>query len=220
MEIIVVDYKALKLEEEKDLIISKLSEEDRERIGRFRMSADRIRGAVSAVLSRSMAAEAFPEREIVIGRTERGKPYLVGAEGFFFNISHSGNLIVYASSGKSIGVDVESEKSVQPEKFRRFFSPEEMKMLSSDPEPEKLFFRIWTVREAFTKMTGLGIAMLEQELPIDHAKKQVQYQGKSYSFETTEYQDHVISLCMEDHIGEMGLRIVTREEWDGMMERI
>lgn len=220
MEILVVDYKELKLEEETGRILSMLPDEDRERIGRFRMSADRIRGAVSAVLIRSVAAKAFPDQKISIVRTEHGKPYISGVEGFDFNISHSGDLIVYASGRRPLGVDVEMEKSIKPEKFRRFFSETEMEMLSCDPEPEKLFFRMWTIKEAFSKMIGIGISILEEEFQVDYTRKQVEYQGKRYAFETTGYKSHAISLCTEGEIGALKPLIVTRGEWDEILEGV
>lgn len=42
-----------------------------------------------------------------IARGEKGKPFIVGVENVFFNISHSGDYVVCAVSDREVGIDIE-----------------------------------------------------------------------------------------------------------------
>lgn len=88
-----------------------------------------------------------------------GKPFLAGME-YHFSIAHSGETVAVAISRSDIGVDVETERSVDvPALARRFFSPEEAVFLRDHPDPAH-FFRLWTCREAAAKADGRGLAKL------------------------------------------------------------
>ena len=92
----------------------------------------------------------------------RGKPYLMDDE-ICFNMSHSGDIAVYAfARNPEIGVDVERIRNF-PEAddiFSRFFSPYENKVFKSLPDEQKqeAFFRCWTLKEAYIKALGDGLA--------------------------------------------------------------
>lgn len=80
-----------------------------------------------------------------------------------FNLSHTGNLAVCAVTiGHDIGVDVEHlERSVNLSIADRFFSNQEADVLSRAEASLKqpLFFRFWTLKEAYAKATGRGLAI-------------------------------------------------------------
>ncbi len=89
---------------------------------------------------------------------KHGKPLLKGVE---YNLSHSGDLAVCAISDKPVGCDVEKVRRAPEGVANRFFSNGEKKHLSSVP-PERYdeeFFRIWTLRESYVKMTGEGLGL-------------------------------------------------------------
>ena len=46
-----------------------------------------------------------------IARGEKGKPFIVGVENVFFNISHSGDYVVCSVSDREIGIDIEKNGS-------------------------------------------------------------------------------------------------------------
>lgn len=92
---------------------------------------------------------------------ENGKPYLTDYP-FHFNLSHSGQYVFLGVSGQEIGVDI--QKIQQTDELRlakRFFSGEEYKALEDCKDPEnrrQMFFRMWTRKEAYGKLTGQGLA--------------------------------------------------------------
>ena len=98
----------------------------------------------------------------------RGKPHPIG-----FNVSHSGShgLIGIAPGGR-VGVDVEEfdpRRKLGP-LIESAFTPAELTDLESveGTERHRLFFRMWTIKEALIKGVGMGLAldMTTFEVPV------------------------------------------------------
>jgi len=96
-----------------------------------------------------------------IARREEGKPYLLNSP-LYFNLSHSGSFAALAvTAAGEIGVDIET---IRTRNFlaiaERYFHADELKQLatSNDSTREQLFFKLWTLKEAFFKATGGGIS--------------------------------------------------------------
>ena len=97
--------------------------------------------------------------------TEHGKPGVLTAAGGGprFNISHSGDLALFAfSPDLEVGVDVEQVRA-RPrldEIAEKYFSDTEAEMVAGlmDEERDSLFATYWTRKEALYKATGTGIA--------------------------------------------------------------
>ena len=146
-----------------------LAEDERLKMERFHFAADRLRFGFGRVLLRRLLGGYLqrPPEEIQFRYTEFGKPYLSfepGQTKLEFNISHSGDIILFAfAQGVPVGVDVERIKPL-PELeqiARRFFSPGEQKDLEMLTGPEKVtaFYRCWTRKESIIKACGEGLSM-------------------------------------------------------------
>jgi 4'-phosphopantetheinyl transferase len=100
-------------------------------------------------------------QDLVFLRTSQGKPFLMG-DPVFFNLSHCDQFAVLAVSTQgAIGVDIESFAKHNFLKIaQRYFHPEELQALSSceDSERSILFYKLWTLKEAFFKAMGGGIS--------------------------------------------------------------
>lgn len=98
---------------------------------------------------------------LLFARGEHGKPFLQNAE-IHFNLSHCNDLAVLAVSTHSeVGVDIESMGERDYLKIaKRYFHPNELHVLQKCElaERELLFYKLWTLKEAFFKATGGGIA--------------------------------------------------------------
>lgn len=95
---------------------------------------------------------------------ERGKPYLEDYP-FSFNLSHSGGYVCCGISSREIGVDIQRMDKMPRQRFmaiaERFFCRAEQEALAACLEEERardLFYRLWTRKEAFGKLTGEGVA--------------------------------------------------------------
>ncbi|PID94064.1 MAG: hypothetical protein CSA95_04715 [Bacteroidetes bacterium] len=100
---------------------------------------------------------ALQDQHFMVNR--HGKPQLEGHEGWHFNKAHSGDWVVVATSDAPLGVDVERVKAAPLAVARRFFSPEEIQLLSTaeDAHRDRLFYQLWTAKEAYLKYLGIGI---------------------------------------------------------------
>jgi 4'-phosphopantetheinyl transferase len=116
------------------------------------------RGTLREVLGRAL--ERAPG-EVRFGYGAHGKPHVSGSP-LRFNISHSGDLAVIALSHVEVGVDVELPRARRSDAIaRRFYAPGEIERLFAETDPAQRadsFFRLWTCKEAFLKVTGEGLS--------------------------------------------------------------
>ena len=94
---------------------------------------------------------------------EYGKPFLSNAPApLHFNLSHCNDLAVLAVSVQGeVGVDIETASARDYLKIaERYFHCAELQALHACTitERERLFYKLWTLKEAFFKATGGGIS--------------------------------------------------------------
>ena len=98
---------------------------------------------------------SFPLAGLPIYRSERGKPFFADSS-LQLSISHSGHWWVLGLSALPLGIDVQEKRPARFEALaRRFFHPEEVAFLQQNDFQE--FYRIWTAKESYVKLTGSGI---------------------------------------------------------------
>ena len=85
-----------------------------------------------------------------------GKPEI---EGLYFNLSHSGSLVACAVSDRPVGCDIERLREAPRKVSSRFFCDREKVYLETlgGMEFDKAFFRLWTMKESYVKMIGVGM---------------------------------------------------------------
>ena len=142
--------------------------ERREKADRFKFADDRARCLCADYLARHMLAKAagITPAEICFSLGHKDKPR--ANVPLHFNLSHSGDLVLCAVSKSPIGVDIEQIKPFRAGMVDRFFNEVEAGYVWGDsPAPEgnvtapemcRRFYRVWTAKEAYTKMTGTGIS--------------------------------------------------------------
>ncbi|MCM1185714.1 MAG: 4'-phosphopantetheinyl transferase superfamily protein [Lachnoclostridium sp.] len=121
----------------------------------------RLAGGLVEELSLARLVEELPvplSPSYIYGK--RGKPYFRDIP-LFFNLSHSGDYVICVVSEHEVGVDIQKQKTVRERQIsNRFFHEREREWLAglSEKERTEAFFRLWTRKEAYGKMTGEGIA--------------------------------------------------------------
>ena len=88
--------------------------------------------------------------------------------GWHLSLSHSHGLSACSTHyGSALGIDIEpSKRHPQWQKVvKRWFSPIEQEWLFQDDDPHT-FLRVWTLKEAWLKATGRGIAGNLQTLEV------------------------------------------------------
>jgi 4'-phosphopantetheinyl transferase len=142
-----------------------LSEDERSRANNFKREHLKqrfvaARGNLRQILSEYLCCEPT---EILFSYGDRGKPYV---EGVYFNLAHSRDLAIYAmSSDREVGIDLEyvDRKCDIKTIAKRYFGSSEREIIErlSDRNQDLAnlaFYRAWTLKEAYGKATGQGIA--------------------------------------------------------------
>jgi len=145
-------------------LLDLLDTTERDRAARFVFERHRRQHIAAHALKRLMlsAVGGAPPRSWTFEAVAGGKPRVGPGPGPHFNISHCDGLVACAiSDDLELGVDVEPVGRKAPLHLARtYFAPEEERWLASLPAAEQPlgFFRLWTLKEAYIKATGLGLA--------------------------------------------------------------
>jgi 4'-phosphopantetheinyl transferase len=143
-----------------------LGSDEAARAHRFHFAEDRDTFVAAHALARIMLSEVagLPTATWRYITGPFGKPAIApgcGDGGLRFNISHTRGLAACAVAREDeLGLDVEAtDRPAALETASRYFAADEVHAIL-DAEPEKrrcLFFRFWTLKEAFIKATGEGL---------------------------------------------------------------
>lgn len=139
------------------------------RANQFRFANDRAafviaRGLLRLVLSKYLH---LAPQDVCFSYGAQGKPFLPAFPACQFNVSHSGDLLVLATTQKhAVGIDIEK---IRPEFANEtlaesYFAAAEVVQLRSLPAAAQpaAFFRCWTRKEAYIKACAAGLS-----LPLD-----------------------------------------------------
>ena len=137
---------------------------------------------------------------------ENGKPFFPTLKDRFrFNLSHSGSeVLCVANYGpEEVGCDIEEMREPDLRVAERFFHPGEYAYIRSFEDQsnrKEAFYRIWTLKESFLKVTGLGMKadLRSFEITIGEqiAVKQ-QIRNADYVFHSELDGEYALAWCME-----------------------
>jgi 4'-phosphopantetheinyl transferase len=149
----------------RDAFARTLSADEQQRAARYVAPSARDQFIVARGLLRALLARYLDLSPAEIRFGTRGtKPGLLAPNvPLYFNVSHSRSLVLIAVSLRGeVGVDVEEQRTMQTylDLAHRFFCPSEAQAIGALPPElsEAAFFRVWTRKEAFLKLTGLGLS--------------------------------------------------------------
>ncbi len=147
-----------------------LSDDEQARLGRFLFAKHRHQFLVAHALVRGMVSHllAGPPWTWQFRTVSNGRPELANQPGpgprLRFNLSHTEGLVVCAATWDwDLGVDVEflDRRPVSEGLPERYFSSSEVADLRALPSERqgRGFFDYWTLKEAYIKARGLGLAL-------------------------------------------------------------
>lgn len=159
------------------------------------------------------------ELEAQLGRKANGKPVLSHYPDIHFNITHCDGLAACAFDHRSVGLDAELPGYFAPILVRKALAWEEQdffrQMAVSEEAQRELFFRFWTLKEAFVKKSGIGAdtdltAFSFQFLTMEPNPKLLCSAPEVSCWQTALPDGHILSLCYED--SEEPVRLISRTE--------
>ena len=176
----------------------------KEKIDRMVFPKDkRLSLGAGTLLDYALTLEGVSDREITYVQNQ--KPCLKNSN-IRFNLSHSGNMVFCAVSDKDVGCDVEQITDIDMQIAARFFFHEEYEAISACPDSTSindLFFRYWTLKESFMKVTGLGFKLNLDDFCIDLRSDGIDVKqsvdSRNYYFkEYTADTGYKFSVCTAD----------------------
>lgn len=159
---------------------------------KFKFRNDFLRCIGAGVLFR----RAFPcvgENEIL--ETEYEKPYIPNQD--FFNISHSGDFVVFVKSKSIIGVDIEKVNDRHLDVAKRVFTEKELLWMNENPVER--FFILWTQKEAVVKAVGKGLSLAPESFDVMpfQDNKPINIENVQLYCTTWKHGDCYVSVCGE-----------------------
>lgn len=204
------------LEKNYGSVINVLHPARREKVAKLKNKKAAYVSMTAGLLLQEVVKREFglkPE-DILIGRGENGKPYLKEYPEYKYNISHSGDMVMMAYSMQELGVDIEELRVKDMKVARRCFTPcEYLYVLNGSSECDgavpagfevdalnievsRRFFEIWTLKEAYLKLTGKGISVPLSSFEVDVENKCVKDEALKYY--TGEVDNYIYAICAED----------------------
>ncbi len=132
-----------------------------------------------------------------------GCPFLKGHPDVFVSLSHGDGCAAAAVSWKPVGVDVERVRPFRWSAARHALTPAEIRQVRESSEPDRTFFRLWTLKESFLKVCGQGLSFGMRKAEFDlSVPGEVQCVLEGYRFLLLE-DDHpfVTAVCLQDELG-------------------
>ena len=156
------------------------------------------------LLDTSMKDAGISSYEIELSENE--KPRIKGMRDVFFNISHSGEMVVLGISDKEIGVDVEKVKHFKESLINYVFMPQDQdlakELMMSESDMDKVYTRLWTVKESIMKHCGKGISLSPKNILLRLENGKIKASSAACDCEALnlipyEIDDYQITICSE-----------------------
>lgn len=221
IEIFAVNLKHQLPQDVYQLLLSNVSGEKRDRIGRFHRIQDAQRSLISDVLVRRIITDKLGRKneDIEFEYNEYGKPALKLQQDFCFNTSHAGDWIVCAVHRLPVGIDVEQVQPIELDIAKRFFSQEEYQELMQREASERLsyFYELWTLKEAYIKAVGKGLSIPLNSFSFCIHSGDIIFKSKedprNYSFKQYKLDpDYKMAVCGRDNSFSDVIKLLKAEE--------
>lgn len=160
--------------------LNAVSNQRREYALRYRKEHDRRLCLAAYLLLQKALREEFGIFEPpIFSFTPQGKPFLKDYSNIHFNLGHCKQAAACVVSHRSVGIDIESIDSYDPELIAATMSEKEQDVIAKASSPSLAFIRLWTQKESLLKLLGQGLAMenLRSILDIDIPHRFITYEN-------------------------------------------
>lgn len=201
---LLADVSALENGDLYEALFRQLPAARQEKVLRYRFPKDRFLSVGAGTLLREALRRAGLEETPEISVGIHGKPFFAGQPELHFNLSHSGTVAACVLSPYEAGCDVEQRRGEARQAAERFLNPDERLWLDTardDEERERMFFRLWTMKESFMKVTGRGFSLELKDFSVipgpDGALLRQDADPRSFVFkEYGTVPGYALSLCL------------------------
>lgn len=133
-----------------------LSKTRQDKVLSFRLPDDQLRSLGAGVLiDYALNLLGYKEKNLKVAFNEFGKPYYPDLPNFHFNLSHSGNYVVFAIDDKEVGIDIQKIVKEKEKVISKVLNEKELETLKY--KKAKDYARLWTYKESYVKYLGQGL---------------------------------------------------------------
>jgi len=101
-------------------------------------------------------------------KNQWGKPFLTQHRDIDYNVSHcEGCAAVIVERGVQAGIDVERLRPYNARAAKRVLNENELDAVQAASDPDKEFFKYWTLKESFIKAVGMGMSMSMKDIAFE-----------------------------------------------------
>lgn len=203
MEIFIVENPAQASDELFDSLLKKLPDWRRTKALMSRNRTDSINSAVTYLLFCKMLNENYGIKnppQFALGSHE--KPYLKQYPDIFFNISHCRNAAACITADFAVGLDVLDNRKINEAIAPKICTQNELTVFKTVSDKQSYLRYLWSVKEAYSKMTGRGYSEGYTTLEADNF-------GSKLFFEQRE--NYCISLYAENEVVKPEIEIIAIE---------
>lgn len=148
------------------------------------------------LLDKALKENGFSSENVMIGRN--GKPE---CDGIYFNLSHSADMALCVVCDTPVGCDIEKVTTAPMEVAERYFSKREYRYISdaeNRTDADRRFFRLWTMKESYMKMTGEGMSISPDSIEMNVDVRTVMRDGvlQDCILQNTSVGGYEISICV------------------------
>jgi len=161
-QIFIADTIPLQNPQKLEKYLNQVTTERRERVVRQKSVQAKALSLGAEILIKKAMLKSFDIKgDLIIEKSEQGKPRLLNHSGIHYNLSHSGNYVSCALSNEAVGLDLQKMDRLNLGLATRYFAEEEAAWLFDLPaeKQKKGFFDLWTIKESYMKYKGRGFAL-------------------------------------------------------------
>ncbi|MDE6593844.1 MAG: 4'-phosphopantetheinyl transferase superfamily protein [Oscillospiraceae bacterium] len=142
-----------------------------------------------------------------VAKDEYGKPFFPEYPHIFFSITHCRGLACCIIDGSECGIDAEMICSPRDKVAKRVFSDSEFAEFEKRQgrEREIFFTSIWTLKEAYSKAVGRGLAVIKNVSFYGNGGR-ILSNFPDFGFRQYMSGEHIISVCTRGNCPKSDLR--------------
>ncbi|WP_407413823.1 4'-phosphopantetheinyl transferase family protein [Methanobrevibacter sp.] len=134
-----------------------------------------------------------------------GKAYISNHENVYFNLSHSGKIVLCAISDMEVGADVEYiDPKIDLNISKNYFYNSEYENIMSAENKSDEFFKYWVLKESYMKYTGLGMNLKLDSFEIKIKDEiQLKNNSKNLKFNLFNIEDYKIGIASHYDVSDL-----------------
>jgi len=136
--------------------------------------------------------------DMPITKNKYGKPSLTNYPEVFYNLSHADGITACIVSDTECGIDCEPIREYRSGVMKRAFTTAEQETIMAAPESERdmLFFRLWTLKEAYIKAVGMGLSYPMRDIEFSFENGRILSNSDGYNFVQHIIKNkYIVSIC-------------------------